>query len=48
MLKYFILFYIPYILYTINVMMQVNNVLSFRKHNRYDSKLSYMEFMPKS
>lgn len=48
MLKYLILFCIPYIVYTINVMMQVNNVLSFRKHNRYDSKLSYMEFMPKS
>lgn len=28
--------------------MQVNNVISFRKHNRYGSKLSYMEFMPKS
>lgn len=39
MLKYLILFCIPYIVYTINVMMQVNNVLSFRKHNRYGSKL---------
>lgn len=48
MLKYLIVFCIPYIVYTINVMMQVNNVLSFRKHNRYGSKLSYMEFMPKS
>lgn len=48
MLKYMILFCIPHIVYTINVMMQVNNVLSFRKHNRYGSKLSYMEFMPKS
>lgn len=47
MLKYLILFCIPYIVYTINVIMQVNNVLSFRKHNRYGSKLSYME-MPKS
>lgn len=48
MLKYLILFCIPHIVYTINVMMQVNNVLSFRKYNRCGSKLSYMEFMPKS
>lgn len=39
MLKYLILFCIPYIVYTINVMMQVNNVLSFRKQVWFQIKL---------